>query len=137
MCGFRLSVALLGLLGALAVAPGVAQAAELGHLRGLAGEYTNVLLNDPALDAELRTLLGGDYDSFMSVMQVVLPTTLIEGRFLVAEGCRAHDCSNHGGLIVIDLDAGQVVALRRGMYGFAFAVPPDLEAILAGWLTMQ
>lgn len=97
---------------ALAFSP-VAQAADLGHLRKLAGQYTDVLMRDPALDAELHLVLGDGYAGFMTVMQVVFPSTLIDGRYLVAEGCRQHDCGDHRGLIVIDLDAGVVSTFRR------------------------
>src|SRR5690606_15187900 len=122
--------AALGLAAALMAAPSAAQAADLGHLRALAGQYTNVLVADKALDAALHDVLGADYDSFMSVMQVVVPSRLIDGRFLVAEGCRAHDCGNHGGIIVIDLEDGEVMALRRGTYGLILGATPALEAVI-------
>ncbi len=114
-----------------------AHAADFAHLRGLAGQYTEFVLADPALDAELHVILGDDYANFMSVMQVTLPTRLIGDRYLVAEGCRAHDCGNQGGLVVIDLVDGTVTALRRGLYGQLITPVSDLDAAIANWWGQQ
>jgi hypothetical protein len=125
-------VAAFALILLTSIAPEAAHAADFSHLRGRAGEYTDVILADPVLDAELHRILGADYADFMSVMDVVLPTTLVDKRFLVAEGCRAHDCGNNAGLVVIDLDTGDVTAFRRGQYGYV-AGSPALQAFIAGW----
>ena len=131
--GIRSGVTALLVLAAAGLGLTHAHAADLAHLRALAGQYANIVLADPALDAELHSILGDDYADFMSVMQVVLPTTIIDGRFLVAEGCRAHDCGNQGGVVVIDLSKGRVMAARRGLYGLLFDTTPALEAFLGEW----
>jgi hypothetical protein len=66
-------------------------------------------------------------------MQVTFPTALVGDRFLIAEGCRAHDCGNHAGLVIVDLQTGIVVAFRRGQYGFLADDDAALEAFVAGW----
>lgn len=124
---------LLGVVLAIAAAATAAQAADLAHLRAQAGEYTDVLLADPALDAELRRVLGEGYAAFTDVMEVVTPSELIDGRFLMAGGCKAHECSDKRGLVVIDLDSGEVTALLRAQYGFAQTWGTGAESYIARW----
>jgi hypothetical protein len=127
-------VAAFALIVLAVVGSEAASAADLSHLRSRVGEYSDVILADPVLDAELHRILGADFDDFMSVMDVVLPTTLVDKRFLVAEGCRAHDCGNNAGLVIIDLDTGDVTVFRRGQYGYVDG-GPVLQAFIAGWMT--
>lgn len=131
----RQAVLGLGLLMVGAAAPlAPASAADLAHLRALAGHYTDEIMADPALDRALHQVLGDGYAAFADVMQVVFPSELIDNRVLVATGCRQHDCHAHRGLLMIDLETGAVTALRSDRDDAAGPVSPALQAAIGGWL---
>ena len=124
------------LLGAVlaGMAPWTGAAAQqFAHLRGMAGEYTDAILADPALDAELRAGLGGEFDSFMAAMQVVFPSELYDNRFLILTGCMPHDCDAHRGLVIVDLDGGGVQVIRSDLYGGFIPLSPAAEAAVDAW----
>ncbi|MEZ5670530.1 MAG: hypothetical protein R3F55_24465 [Alphaproteobacteria bacterium] len=130
----RASAALVLATLATAGALPPAQAADLAHLRAMAGQYTDVVMADAALESELRGLLGDGYASFAEDMQVVFPSELVDGHVLVATGCRAHDCGAHGGMILVDVDTGtvQVLQMARGISGIALT--PGVQGALATWM---
>ena len=125
---------LIGVVLAVFAIGHAASAADLSHLRAQAGQYTDVLLADPALTAALHEVLGSDYDSFMEAIGVVFPSTLVDDRYLIAEGCKAHDCGAQGGLVLIDLATGDVMAVRKGTYGYA-QTSPAADDYIANWRT--
>lgn len=126
----------LGLIAALtgaAVSADVAGAADMRHLRAMAGQYTDAILADPALDAELRAGLGADYQSFLGQMQVVFPSELFDNRFLVMSGCMQHDCDAHRGLVIVDVDGGGVQVIRSNLFGGFIPLTPAAEAAIDAW----
>jgi hypothetical protein len=122
----------VGMVAALAGAAApwaAAGAAEFSHLRAMAGAYTNEVLADPVLDAELRQNLGaGGYESLMQSLEVVVPSELVDDRFLIMSGCMQHACGVNDAVIVVDLELGGVQVLRREGFGPSFLLSPAAQA---------
>lgn len=127
----RAALAGLIVVAAGATAPmASAEAADFGHLRALAGQYSDVVLADPVLAAELRQNLGAGYSDFVEAMQVVVPSELIDNRFLMISGCMQHDCDAHRGLVLVDLEGGGIQVLRSDLYGPSIPVSARAEAAM-------
>ena len=138
--------AVLGLVVAACAmgAPGAgAVAADMSHLRDMAGLYTHEVLADPALDQELRSTLGTDYAKLEEVTTVVFPTELVDNRYLAATGCMQHDCGFHRGLVLVDLDTGSVLVLRsdddetEALAGGDTELTPAAEGYVSAWQQQQ
>ncbi|MGF1625187.1 MAG: hypothetical protein ACFCVH_09900 [Alphaproteobacteria bacterium] len=130
-------VSILGMVVAVSgMAAGLngAGAADLSHLRAMAGQYTDEILADPVLASELRQNLGAGYDAFVEAMQVVFPSELIDDRFLVMSGCMAHDCAAHRGLVLLDLEGGGVQVVRSNLFGAFIPLTPAAEAAIDAWV---
>jgi hypothetical protein len=127
------ALALFAALAGAAVPAGAARAADMQHLRAMAGEYSDVVLADPVLDAALREGLGAEYASFRDQMQVVFPAEIYDDRFLVLTGCRQHDCDAHRGLVLVDLEGGAVQVIRSNLYGGYIPLSAAAEAAIDAW----
>lgn len=73
--------------------PGIAAAA---------GQDSDSLLRNPAIQTRIKRLLGNQYDSFMESFETLNPVTR-EGHFLFSSGCLIHACTHLESAIAIDL----------------------------------
>src|SRR5947207_5544872 len=83
------------------------------------GQYPSALFkSEPALKTRLRELLGANYTSFTSRLQVEMPIER-DGDTLIARGCMAHQCTTEEAILAIDLTDGKpYVAIKRQAGGF-------------------
>ena len=83
------------------------------------GRYPSALFkSEPGLKTRLRELLGANYASFTSRLQVEMPIER-DGNTLIGRGCMAHQCTIEDAIFAIDLSDGKpYVAIKRGGGGF-------------------
>lgn len=85
-------------------------AALPARIAELNGEDADKLVNDPLINARLRTLLGKKgYASFMESFETVTPVTK-DGDILFASGCMIHACTHLESAIAVDLKNNTVHA---------------------------
>jgi hypothetical protein len=72
-----------------------------------AGQDSDSLLKNPAIQARIKRLLGSKYDSFMESFETLNPVTK-EGNFLFSSGCLIHACTHLESAIAVDL-AGRTI----------------------------
>jgi len=67
-----------------------------------AGQDSDSLLKNPAIQTRIKRLLGNLYDSFMESFETLSPVTR-EGDFLFSSGCLIHACAHLESAIAVDL----------------------------------
>lgn len=67
-----------------------------------AGQDSDSLLKNPAIQTRMKKLLGTEYDSFMESFETLSPITK-KGNFLFSSGCLIHACTHLESAIVVDL----------------------------------
>jgi hypothetical protein len=87
------------------------------------GQYPSALFkNEPGVKTRLRELLGANYTSFTSRLQVEMPIER-DGDTLIARGCMAHQCTIEEAILAIDLSGGRpYVAIKSTRYGGGFKI---------------
>ena len=71
-------------------------------ISAMAGQDSDNLLKNPAIQARMKKLLGNKYDSFMESFETLNPITS-EGRYLFSSGCLIHACAYLESAIAVDL----------------------------------
>lgn len=67
-----------------------------------AGQDSDLLLKNPAIQARMKKLLGQKYDSFMESFETLNPITR-KGHFLFSSGCLIHACTHLESAIAVDV----------------------------------
>src|SRR5215208_6803942 len=67
-----------------------------------AGQDSDSLLKNPAIQTRMRKLLGNKYASFMGSFETLSPVTK-SGSFLFSSGCLIHACTHLESAVAIDL----------------------------------
>lgn len=67
-----------------------------------AGQDSDSLLKNPAIQTRMKRLLGRKYDSFMESFETLTPVTK-SGDFLFSSGCLIHACTHLESAIAVDL----------------------------------
>src|SRR5262245_34832710 len=68
----------------------------------VAGQDSDSLLKNPAIQARMKTLLRNRYGAFMESFETLNPVRK-EGDFLFSSGCLIHACTHLESAIAIDL----------------------------------
>lgn len=68
----------------------------------VAGQDSDSLLKNPAIQTRMKKLLGNKYGSFMESFETLNPVTK-EGNFLFSSGCLIHACTHLESAIAVDL----------------------------------
>ena len=71
-------------------------------IAAVAGQDSDSLLKNPALQTRMKKLLGTKYGSFMESFETLNPVTK-EGNFLFSSGCLIHACTHLESAIAVDL----------------------------------
>jgi hypothetical protein len=79
------------------------------NIAATAGQDSDSLLKNPAINARLKKLLGQKYDSFMESFETLNPVTR-KGHFLFSSGCLIHACTHLESAIAIDLTSKTIHA---------------------------
>lgn len=131
-------------LAALAAATPAA-AADRPALRAAAGQYMSDLMKRSEFRTPVQKTLGARTGEFRSITGTQIPSELIDNRYLVAQGCKPHDCPSHGAIVGIDTRSGEVIIVMahlkrtRAMPFVTLALPrdyrapPPLAAKIADW----
>ena len=82
------------------------------------GKYIDAVFKaDPSLKQRAQTLLGSNYNDFMGRMETVSAADKIQ-RFVVFEGCKAHECTHEDAYLILDVDFGKMYcAIYSDAYG--------------------
>ena len=67
-----------------------------------AGQDSDSLLKNPAIQARIKRLLGNKYGSFMESFETLNPV-IKEGNYLFSSGCLIHACTHLESAIAVDL----------------------------------
>jgi hypothetical protein len=92
-----------------------AQTAQTGRpalpsdLAAAAGQDSDSLLKNPAIQTRLKKLLGNKYDSFMESFETLNPVKQ-DGNLLFSSGCLLHACTHLESAIAVDLFNGTLHA---------------------------
>lgn len=68
----------------------------------MAGQDSDSLLKNPAIQARMKKLLGNKYGSFLESFETLNPVTK-EGGYLFSSGCLIHACTHLESALSIDL----------------------------------
>jgi hypothetical protein len=71
-------------------------------IAAVAGQDSDSLLKNPAIQTRMKKLLGNKYDSFMESFETLNPVTK-EGHFLFSSGCLIHACTHLESAIAVNL----------------------------------
>jgi hypothetical protein len=71
-------------------------------IAALAGQDSDSLLKNPAIQTRMKKLLGNKYDSFMESFETLNPVTK-KRSFLFSSGCLIHACGHLESAIAVDL----------------------------------
>ena len=71
-------------------------------IAAVAGQDSNSLLKNPAIQTRMKKLLGTNYDSFMESFETLNPITRNRD-FLFSSGCLIHACTHLESAIAVDL----------------------------------
>jgi hypothetical protein len=124
----------------------VSQAQAANHYAALVGKYGFDVVSDQGVRSQLPKK---DADALSAHIAVSGPSTLVDGRFLVAKGCAPHSCTVAEGLVVADTETGAVYGLytddgKRGVRETSRAawdravgpsLPRGVREAVAAWKT--
>ena len=95
-------ITLVSCFSALAQATKTRRPALPSGIAAMAGQDSDSLLKNPAIQTRMKKLLGHKYDSFMESFETLNPIKK-EGGFLFSSGCLIHACTHLESAIAIDL----------------------------------
>lgn len=78
-------------------------------IAAVAGQDSDSLLKNPAIQTRMKKLLGNKYDSFMESFETLTPVTR-EGHFLFSSGCLIHACTHLESAIAVNLTGNTIHA---------------------------
>ncbi len=99
---FALLVTLVSCFSATAQTAKPGRPALPADIAAVAGQDSDSLLKNPAIQTRMKKLLGSKYDSFMESFETLNPITK-EGGLLFSSGCLIHACTHLESAIAIDL----------------------------------
>ena len=99
---FALLVTLVSCFSATAQTAKPGRPALPSDIAAVAGQDSDSLLKNPAIQTRMKKLLGNKYDSFMESFETLNPITK-EGSLLFSSGCLIHACTHLESAIAIDL----------------------------------
>src|SRR5215213_2983028 len=110
-----LMVALVSWFTASGQSAGTGRPALPSDIYAAAGQDSDSLLKNPAINTRMKKLLGNKYGSFMESFETLTPVTK-EGDFLFSSGCLIHACTHLESAVAVDLVNRTVHAaiFRRG-----------------------
>ncbi|MDT5122193.1 MAG: hypothetical protein QOC96_1675 [Acidobacteriota bacterium] len=79
------------------------------NIAATAGQDSDSLLKNPALQTRMKKLLGKKYGSFMESFETLNPVTR-EGHFLFSSGCLIHACTHLESAIAVNLTTNTIHA---------------------------
>jgi hypothetical protein len=108
------------------------------------GQYPFDVISPSGLETRLRRLLGGAYEEFDQAFNgpqspITMESTgggesSVRRRFLIMEGCMAHNCSEVNALVVVEADANTLyVALNRNGQITTYSEHPGQRVEACRW----